>query len=193
MTGRTHISERAVNRLATYRAGTVPGVVSTSGGIVKLGGAYPRCDAILDRTAGRARLDVALAVTWPSPVSAVAAQVRDTVRRCVEDATGLTASTVNVSVDHVIHSAHRVGAAEVAAAPGSHFTQEVAVATRAHVASPRIIRLPSPLSTKRPLTPVRITAGRPLAPVRVIPLHPDSPGHAVAKELAEERRTREHR
>ena len=110
MTGYTHISERAINRIAAHSASAVPGVVHTSGGIVKLGGNYPRCDAIVDRTAGRVRLDVAIAVSWPAPVSAVAARVRDAVRRGVEAATGLTAGAVNVSVDQVVHSAHRVSA-----------------------------------------------------------------------------------
>lgn len=177
MSGHTHISERAINRIAAHAAGTVPGVVSTSGGIVKLGGSYPRCAALVDRTTGRARLDVALAVSWPSPVSAVAARVRDAVRQEVEAATGLSAGVVNVSVEQVLHSAHRVSAEDLAQAPNHGVTIPVSVTSRTRITSPKVIRLPSPLSTHRALTPVRITAGRPMTPVRVV-----AHGHAVAEE-----------
>lgn len=193
MTGHTHISERAINRIAAHSASTVPGVESTSGGIVKLGGAYPRCDAIVDRTAGRARLDVAIAVSWPSPVSAVAARVRDAVRHGVEAATGLTAGIVNVSVDQVVHSAHRVSPDDLAEVPAPGATTQISVTPRTRVTSPKAVRLPSPLSTHRALTPVRVTVGAPVVPVRVLPLHPNSPGHVVAREIAEERRKRDGR
>lgn len=189
MTGRTHISERAINRIAAHSASAVPGVESTSGGIVKLGGNYPRCDAIVDRTADRARLDVAIAVSWPSPVSAVAALVRDAVRRGVEAATGLTVGIVNVSVDQVIHSAHRVSDEDLAAAPAPGVTTEISVIPRTRVASPRMIRLPSPLSTHRALTPVRTTVGAPVVPVRVLPLDPNDPGHVVVHDIAEDKGT----
>lgn len=189
MSGHTHISERAINRIAAHAAGTVPGVVSTSGGIVKLGGSYPRCAAIVDRTTGRARLDVALAVSWPSPVSAVAARVRDAVRQEVEAATGLSAGVVNVSVEQVLHSAHRVSAEDLAAAPAPGVTTEISVTPRTRVASPRMIRLPSPLSTHRALTPVRTTVGAPVVPVRVLPLDPNDPGHVVVHDIAEDKGT----
>lgn len=182
MTGRTHISERAINRIAAHSASAVPGVASTSGGIVRLGGSYPRCDAIVDRAAGRARLDVAVAVSWPSPVSAVAAHVRDAVRRGVEAATGLTVGTVNVSVDQVVHSARRVSAADLAEAPDPAMTTEISVTPRTRVTSPRVVRLPSPLSTHRALTPVRVTTGRPVTPVRVPPRARRRPGDGGGKE-----------
>ena len=193
MTGYTHISERAINRIAAHSASAVPGVVHTSGGIVKLGGNYPRCDAIVDRTAGRARLDVAIAVSWPAPVSAVAARVRDAVRRGVEAATGLTAGAVNVSVDQVVHSAHRVNADDLAETPAPEMTTQISVTSRTRITSPRVVRLPSPLSTHRALTPVRTTVGAPVVPVRVLPLHPNSPGHVVAQSIAAERKRRDGR
>ncbi|AGS33982.1 hypothetical protein B841_02495 [Corynebacterium maris DSM 45190] len=193
MTGHTHISERAINRIAAHSASAVPGVVHTSGGIVKLGGNYPRCDAIVDRTAGRVRLDVAIAVSWPAPVSAVAAHVRDAVRHDVEAATGLATGIVNVSVDQVVHSAHRVSADDLAEAPAHGMTTQISVTPRTRVTSPKVVRLPPPLSTHRALTPVRTTVGAPVVPVRVLPLHPNSPGHVVAQSIAAERKRRDGR
>jgi hypothetical protein len=50
-----------------------------------------------------------------------------------------------------------------------------------------MIRLPSPLSTHRALTPVRTTVGAPVVPVRVLPLDPNDPGHVVVHDIAEDK------
>lgn len=191
MKGRTRISERALSRIALHSAATVPGVSVTSGGFAGLGGGYPRCDVSVDRAAGRVRLDLTIAVSWPAPVSAVAAHTRETIGRHVAAATGLSVSAVNVSVEQVLNSRHRVTEADLTADTPDYRHREVALRSPTPVRSPQLIRLPAKLSTRRPLTPVRTTAVRPLRPVRVLPLHPRSPGHQVARELAEERRMRE--
>ena len=100
--GDLDIAGRVVQKVARIAAGEVPGVMSTGSGLDHLlGHRYPSADATV--AGGHASIRVDLAVTWPSPLAQVCAQVRDHVRTRVNELIGLTVDVVDVTVSTVVH------------------------------------------------------------------------------------------
>ncbi|HIW96469.1 MAG TPA: Asp23/Gls24 family envelope stress response protein [Candidatus Corynebacterium gallistercoris] len=98
------ILEPVVRRAAL----SVPGVITHSSGLNKLTGKdYPRCDIQEDTystgsATGALSVDIHVAVHWPSPVTAVAQVVRQTVAQWLIDYTGREVNAVNVEVAAVV-------------------------------------------------------------------------------------------
>lgn len=151
MTGSTTFSERALTRLAVAAASEVPGVEVVSSSWAGLGArSYPRAEVTLDRLQQRAQFTCALAVSWPAPVTDIAARVQHNIRTWVPAMTGLEVVKVDVSVEQTLAGAHRVSAAEVAA---STEAPELAA-----VSAPGGIRVRRPsIREPRPLRPIRTT------------------------------------
>lgn len=98
--GTLEIKHKAVERLAVLAARGTDSVTGRHRGLRVLGGGdLPKADVTIN--GDRVRAAVAVAVTWPTPVAGVAAEVRDAVTR---DLTGLgkyTVDRVDVSVECV--------------------------------------------------------------------------------------------
>jgi len=93
--GRLVVHDRVVERIATAAACEVDGVVRSGGtldGVV--GRRYPRAEA---RTAGsRTRVDLTVAVVWPTPLPRALGEVREHVRDRLRALAGLEADAVDV-------------------------------------------------------------------------------------------------
>ncbi|MHA6528462.1 Asp23/Gls24 family envelope stress response protein [Corynebacterium pyruviciproducens] len=107
--GMNHFSERALSTIIQQAILSVPGVVQRSSGLEKITGrSYPRFNIDADEPTDSVSIDSTIAVTWPSPVTAVAETVRDTVRTWVTRLTGITNVSVNVAVGPVVNAPTRV-------------------------------------------------------------------------------------
>lgn len=107
--GFNHFTERALSTIVQQAILSVPGVVQRSSGLEKITGrSYPRFNIDSDDTNGSVSIDSTIAVTWPSPVTAVAETVRDTVRTWISRFTGIENVTVNVAVGPVVNVPTRV-------------------------------------------------------------------------------------
>jgi len=99
--GTTVIADRVVERIASIAAAEVAGVVDVGSSLDKvIGRQYPKADAAV--AGSRAKIAVEVAVAWPHPLSAVTAQVRDTVRSQVERMAGLQVDVVDVHAAKVV-------------------------------------------------------------------------------------------
>lgn len=97
------ITDRAVARIVTIAAASVPGTTELGRSLERPAGrTWPRYDVIVDDATGTCSIEAFIAVVWPSPVTAVAEAVRTTIADWVRDCTGLTATRVNVVVGPVV-------------------------------------------------------------------------------------------
>lgn len=104
--GRTTIADKVLERLARRVALEVPGVVRhSSGGPGPLGSTLPTSS--VERGGDRARVTLSLAVAWATPAQAVAAEVRDAVRRHLADQTGTAIDRVDVTVAALVPEGRR--------------------------------------------------------------------------------------
>ena len=161
------ISDRAMNRIVSAAAASVPGTTELNRSRERIAGrTYPRYDVIVDDAAGTCSVEAFIAVTWPSPVTSVAEAVRATITDWIHDYTGLTVTRVNVIVGPVVAGdrTRRITPDLVAANP-TH-PQLRAIATR-----PLRVTHPS-LSASRHLQPVTVASPTPLRPIRVTPITP---------------------
>ena len=95
--GRLELRDAAVEHLAERAALSVPGVVRHSSGLDRVTGRdLPRVEA--EVSSGHARLAVEVAVAWPRPLAAVAAQVRQEVLDVVGRLTSLEVDRCDVTV-----------------------------------------------------------------------------------------------
>lgn len=124
---------------------------------------------LVDDTAGTVGIEMFIAVTWPSPVTAVAETVRGTVAETVRELTGLRVTRVNVVVGPVVTGEHirRVTRGQLEDLPRRPRPRPVA-------APPVRVRRPRTTVTV-PLRPVSAPAPPRLRQVTVMPLHPASP------------------
>ncbi|WP_229052043.1 Asp23/Gls24 family envelope stress response protein [Aeromicrobium sp. Leaf350] len=100
--GRTTIADKVVSRVASIAAAEMEAVVDTRSGWTKLvRKGLPHADAVV--AGGTTRITVEVAATWPTPLSRLAAQVRDHVTSRVVDLTGTQVSRVDVTVADVVH------------------------------------------------------------------------------------------
>ncbi|EEI63492.1 Asp23/Gls24 family envelope stress response protein [Corynebacterium glucuronolyticum] len=107
--GFNHFTERALSTIVQQAILSVPGVVQRSSGLEKITGrSYPRFNIDADDANGSVSIDSTIAVTWPSPVTAVAETVRDTVRTWISRFTGIENVSVNVAVGPVVNVPTRV-------------------------------------------------------------------------------------
>ncbi|GAA1906547.1 hypothetical protein GCM10009737_04150 [Nocardioides lentus] len=98
--GRLDLKTRALAHLAEHAASEVPGTVRSGSAVRRsLGRAYPHASASLD--AGRASLDLDVAVAWPAPVADVARRTRDHVLERARTLSGIDVRRVDVTV-HVV-------------------------------------------------------------------------------------------
>lgn len=99
--GRTTIAPRVVERLAVAAAREVEETVSARDGLSGLvRGRLPRADAVV--AGDTARIEVQVAATWPSPLPALAASVRDHVTHQVSTLADLDVTAVDVTVAAVV-------------------------------------------------------------------------------------------
>lgn len=99
--GTTTIDDEVVVKLATVAARECTETTSAPSVMGKLTGrSLPSADAVV--AGGRARLQVRIAVQWPTPLAEAAARVRDRVRDRVGELTGLQVDAVDVEVDQVV-------------------------------------------------------------------------------------------
>ena len=81
--------------------GQVPGVVATGSGLNKMvGRLYPKVTA--DVAGSRARLSIEIAVAWPLPLADVCARVRDTLSIRLNELTGLSIDSIDVTAAKVV-------------------------------------------------------------------------------------------
>ncbi len=100
--GRTTIADRVVTRVASLAAAEVESVIDTRSGWTKLvRKGLPHAEAVV--AGGTTRITVQVAATWPTPLSRVAAQVRDHVTERVVQLTGTQVTRVDVTVADVVH------------------------------------------------------------------------------------------
>ena len=100
--GRTSIADRVVTRVASIAAAEIESVIDTRSGWTKLvRKGLPHAEAVV--AGGTTRITVQVAATWPTPLSQVAAQVRDHVTERVAHLTGTQVSRVDVTVADVVH------------------------------------------------------------------------------------------
>lgn len=100
--GRTTIADRVVGRVASIAAAEAESVVDSRRGWTGLvRHSLPHAEAVV--AGGTARIDVEVAASWPTPLAALSAQVRDTVRTRVVELTGMTVGRVDVTIADVVH------------------------------------------------------------------------------------------
>ncbi len=98
--GTTVIADRVFERTAWAAAVAAPGVVRHGGAVGRITGReLPRVEVRRDRDHVRVRLDVAL--TWPSPLAATTAGVRDARGADPTRVTGSAVDAVDVTVTHL--------------------------------------------------------------------------------------------
>lgn len=106
--GATTIADKVVERVATYAAGEVAHPEAGRTGLGRLVARdLPRASAVVAGSTSRIKVEVA--APWPTPLSALAAEVRDHVSERVTALTGVAVTAVDVSVADVVHvqSTHR--------------------------------------------------------------------------------------
>ncbi|MFY0407786.1 Asp23/Gls24 family envelope stress response protein [Solicola sp. PLA-1-18] len=102
--GTLDVKSKAITHIAERAAGETDGTVRSATTAQKaLGRGYPRASVRVDRN--RAWVDLDVAVTWPAPVSTIAAQVRDSVIRRTSELSGLDVRRVDVTIHVVTGSA----------------------------------------------------------------------------------------
>lgn len=210
MKGSNNFSDRTLSRIATSAAASVPGVAVVSSSWTELGTrSYPRCEVRLDFRTQQVQLDFYLAVTFPSPITDVAARVQANAHTWIKAMTGLETNQVNVTVEQTVLGEARLTHADVNAAPTVPRLEPIQVRHGVSVRSPRqrasqAVRSPetapptpvrSPVTQEgreptvpnlppaRPVRSPRVSAPRPLRPVRTTP----SPLSAAFSEGAAER------
>lgn len=97
--GTLEVRTRALQHLAEHAATQVRGTVAHTSRIGALGRGYPRADVSVESS--RAWITVDVAATWPCRVTALAAEVRGSVRSETIRTTGTDVCTVDVTV-HVV-------------------------------------------------------------------------------------------
>ena len=98
--GSLEIKHKAVERLAVLAARSTDAVADRQPGLRVLGGRdLPRADVTINGS--RVRAQVAVAVTWPSPLAKVAANVRAAVARDLSELGSYTVDRVDVTVQCV--------------------------------------------------------------------------------------------
>ncbi|MBY4127041.1 Asp23/Gls24 family envelope stress response protein [Rhodococcus fascians] len=98
--GSLEIKHKAVERLAVLAARSTESVTDRHPGLRVLGGRdLPKADVTINGT--RVRAQVAVAVTWPSPLATVAANVRAAVARDLSELGIYTVDRVDVTVQCV--------------------------------------------------------------------------------------------
>ncbi|AIG63642.1 hypothetical protein CATYP_01945 [Corynebacterium atypicum] len=191
--GDTLITERALQRVAAAATASVPGTAKSGGGFDRITGlSYPRFDFQIDRLSRVISVEAAIAVTWPAPVTRVAAAVRSTLATWIEDVTDYSVRSVNVVVGNVVDGPRRVSAEQVAAAPLHPLLRPVHAPDRLNVEAPRRVAQSAALSTQRSVA-IHVAAETDLRPVktsrsprtREIHVAPDQPLRTV--EVAPER------
>lgn len=101
--GHTDIAPRGVERIAEKAVRQIPGIVDLDARLAGLGGrGYPRVNVQLDGGSQQAAATVDIAVTWPSPVTALAAETRNLVAETIRVYTGYHVSRVNVTVGETV-------------------------------------------------------------------------------------------
>lgn len=103
------ISERAVTKVVAAATASVPGTTGFSTSMGRITGrGFPRFDVQLDPDADTATIEAFIAVTWPCPVGAVAAAVRDHIIEHVGVLCGIEVLACNVVVGPVLPSKERI-------------------------------------------------------------------------------------
>jgi uncharacterized alkaline shock family protein YloU len=98
--GSLEIKHKAVERLAVLAARSTDAVAGPQPGLRVLGGRdLPKADVTI--SGSRVRAQVAVAVTWPSPLAKVAADVRAAVARDLSELGIYTVDRVDVTVQCV--------------------------------------------------------------------------------------------
>lgn len=145
MSGTTTFSEKMLTKLAVAAASEVAGVEFVSSSWAGLGArSYPRAEATIDRLQQRVEVTCSLAVSWPSPVTDVAARVQQNIRAWIPAVTGLEVTTVDVTVEQSVHGATRVSMADVESSPAAIDLRPVVAPGGARVRRPSISE-PEPL------------------------------------------------
>lgn len=134
--GTTEISVRSLERIVAQAIKSVPGTVSIDAKLAGIGGrGYPRSIVQADPDTRMVAVESTIAVTWPSPVTQVAAQTRAAIISAIEQFTGYSTTRVNITVGHV--------------EPGSRITNSaVAAPVTFHAAIPAV----SPTKVNHPVT-----------------------------------------
>lgn len=144
---RLKISDRAVSRIVSAAAASVPGTIGLGRSLERPAGrTYPRYDVIVDDVVGTCSIEAHIAVTWPSPVTDVAEAVRDSIIAWIEDATGLKATHVNVVVGPIV--------------PGQRVLKSLATRPQLRAVKVPPLRVTHPVIKSSPV---------PLRPVTIIP------------------------
>ncbi|QYH20279.1 Asp23/Gls24 family envelope stress response protein [Corynebacterium aquatimens] len=138
-----HISEKAVERVATEAVLTVPGVRALDAKLAGLAGrSFPRIDVHLDRGSAIAAIEAEIATSYPSPIAAITDAVRATIIAHVRQLCGLDVSRVKVTVSNV------------EAEPGAQRVTWDDVASHTATAEPTPIRV-KPSEVTQPVTKKR--------------------------------------
>jgi uncharacterized alkaline shock family protein YloU len=101
--GTTTIADRVVQKIASIAAGEVDAVTVTRAGWTQVVGGSGLPSASAKVAGGSSRISVEIAAAWPSPLSAVAAKVREHVAHQVTSLTGIDVVAVDVTVADVVH------------------------------------------------------------------------------------------
>ena len=160
----TRFGLRAAEHIIGSALAEVPGVTPVDSKLAGLGGrGFPRLMIQMDPTTQTAAVDAAIAVTWPSPVTAVAEAAREAVESALQRFMGYEATRVNIVVGQAV--------------PGTRVTaQDLADFVPRPAAVPQVrapladapIAAPAPA----PLRPVSMRAAAPVRRVRVTELTP---------------------
>ncbi|WP_293772900.1 Asp23/Gls24 family envelope stress response protein [uncultured Corynebacterium sp.] len=171
----TRFGLRAAEHIIGSALAEVPGVTPVDSKLAGLGGrGFPRLMIQMDPTTQTAAVDAAIAVTWPSPVTAVAEAAREAVESALQRFMGYEATRVNIVVGQAVPGT-RVTAQDLADfVPRPAAVPQVrAPLADAPIAAPapaplRPVSMPAPA----PLRPVSMRAAAPVRRVRVTELTP---------------------
>jgi uncharacterized alkaline shock family protein YloU len=107
--GKTIIADGVVSKVAGIAARDVPGVFALGGGAARAFGAIRDVIGSTDLTQGvrvevgetQVAADVTIVVEYPTPMHAVAEQVRQAVAQAIEQLIGMDVAEVNVAINDV--------------------------------------------------------------------------------------------
>lgn len=176
--GSTLLSEKAVTKIVERATASVPGTTDDGGGLDRIANRhFPRFDIAVDHARNSVTIDATIAATWPSPVTAVAAAVRDTITDWVTGMTGLKVQHVNVTVGQVTSEGKRVTRSLIDQAPRTPSVVPVSVNRTTKEFSPRTEINHSYAATTAPLRPIKVSSPDSLRPVKVEKDQPLRPIH----------------
>ncbi|HAT1504362.1 Asp23/Gls24 family envelope stress response protein [Corynebacterium striatum] len=190
--GSLRFSIKSLERIVGTAIASVPGTVAIDAKLAGLAGrAFPRLLIQSDPTKEVVAVDANIAVTWPSPVTAVAEAARAAIEEAVRTYTGYATTRVNVTVAAAVPGERVTGLAVASrrapsvTLPHTRPQRELQAIETTHLVQIRSVSRPEPQPVRAvsPRTaPVSVVSAATPQPAALTPVH--SPKSAELRPVA---------